>query len=68
MHRVLERLIAANYLEKGVLGGKWEVMVVDSLESEQLVVSILPGSKVILNTSSITFCTHGSELAQLISH
>ena len=66
-HRVLERLIAANYLEKGLLGGKWEVMVVDtlgvfsggpcanranekSLESEQLVVSILPGSKVILNT------------------
>ncbi|KAG4430537.1 hypothetical protein IFR05_013975 [Cadophora sp. M221] len=68
VHRVLERLIAANHLEKGVLGGKWEVMVVDSLESEQLVVSILPGSKVILNTSSITFCTHDSELAQLISH
>ena len=84
-HRVLERLIAANHLEKGLLGGKWEVMVVDSLgesrrstcancanekslESDQLVVSILPGSKVILNTSSITFCTHNSELAQLISH
>ena len=31
VHRVLERLIAANHLEKGVLGGKWEVMVVDSL-------------------------------------
>ncbi|KAH6668537.1 hypothetical protein B0J14DRAFT_168798 [Halenospora varia] len=68
VHRVLERLIAANHLEKGVLGGKWEVMVVDSLESEQLVVSILPDSKVILNTSSITFCTHDSELAQLIAH
>jgi hypothetical protein len=84
-HRVLERLTAANHLEKGVLGGKWEVMIVDSLgefygstrtnranekslESEQLVVSILPSSKVILNTSSITFCTHNSELAQLISH
>jgi Zn-dependent protease with chaperone function len=85
VHRVLERLIAANHLEKGVLGGKWEVMVVDSLsefygstrasrankkslESEQLVVSILPGSKVILNTSSITFYTHDSELAHLIAH
>ncbi len=29
-HRVLERLIAANHLEKGVPGGKWEVMVVDT--------------------------------------
>ncbi|KAE9376373.1 hypothetical protein N431DRAFT_331240, partial [Stipitochalara longipes BDJ] len=29
---------------------------------------VLPGSKVILNTSSIIFCTHDSELAQLIAH
>lgn len=67
-HRVVERLIAANHWEEGVLDWKWEVMVVDTLESEPLVVSVLPGSKVILSTSSITFCTHDSELAQLISH
>lgn len=31
MQRVLERLITANHLEKGVLGEKWEVIVVNSL-------------------------------------
>lgn len=53
-HRVLERLIAANHLEKGVLRGKWEVMVANTPESEQPTASILPSSKAILNTSSIT--------------
>ena len=31
MHKVLKRLIAANHLTKRVLGGKWEVIVVNLL-------------------------------------
>ena len=44
------------------------LLIRNLLESDQLIVSILPGSKAILNTSSITFCTQDSELAQFISH
>jgi Zn-dependent protease with chaperone function len=44
------------------------VLIRNLSESDQVIVSVLPGSKAILNTSTINFCTQDSKLAQLIFH